>query len=574
MKIFENVANLKASKLTAGQLTSTKGFYAAGDQGGATYLIKTSADYGGTPDEYGDHTLAGGTIAVLQTEGSVNVKQYGATGDGTTDDTAALQAALDVTGEIYLDAGTYMVQNQATDSSRSSVLAVSSNTTLIGKGVDSVIKLMPHTLTKHWPLDLNAVENVVIDNLKIDGDYVNQTGVADEFSHNIEIRNQCKNITVKNCVLIGARGDGIYVGSEFDYENPPQDVTIKDCELYDNQRQQIAVVSGSSVVIDSNRMSGAFDLETDPTTGVVHDLKFINNSGRHKTGAAISVQPDAFESDLLISIYNGEATGNSERVDGIVVSGNICRFMLIINVKHIVVTDNIIHANSVDVLDPSYVGSLVRAWGIRSMVFSNNNLNDQAFNHGSFGGTITRVCDIQGVENLVMNNNLCDSNYRFAPIGGSKNGVTPVNTVYQGNSLIGTGGSHSEFSQNKLQNRELFKLTCEITVSGSPVLTMTPLSNRSSFASVVHNGTQKIRISNVNGLNQFYINPLPYGLLAANAHTATFFTQLVSLDSVEYSVASYVEFVVKFQNNPGDAASIWTNTNTDHDFTIFLEIIY
>jgi len=94
MKIFENVANLKASKLTAGQLTTTKGFYQAGDGGGATYLIKTSADYGGTPDEYRDHTISGGTIAVLQIEGLLNVQTCGARGDGATDDTAALQAAL------------------------------------------------------------------------------------------------------------------------------------------------------------------------------------------------------------------------------------------------------------------------------------------------------------------------------------------------------------------------------------------------------------------------------------------------------------------------------------------------
>jgi len=94
MKIFNTKADLVAASLTAGQLTSTKGYTTAGDGGGATYLIKTAVDYAGTPDEYGDHTLAGGTIAVLQTEGSVNVKQFGATGDGVADDTAAIQAAL------------------------------------------------------------------------------------------------------------------------------------------------------------------------------------------------------------------------------------------------------------------------------------------------------------------------------------------------------------------------------------------------------------------------------------------------------------------------------------------------
>jgi len=140
MKIFENLANLKASKLTAGQLTSTKGFYQAGDGGGATYLIKTSADYGGTPDEYRDHTISGGTIAVLQTEGSVNVKQYGAVGDGVADDTAAIQAAADAVsasggGVVYYPAGTYLVSRGITTTdSGTQHLAIRLNNFVYHKG--------------------------------------------------------------------------------------------------------------------------------------------------------------------------------------------------------------------------------------------------------------------------------------------------------------------------------------------------------------------------------------------------------------------------------------------------------
>ncbi|MEZ6044110.1 MAG: right-handed parallel beta-helix repeat-containing protein [Planctomycetaceae bacterium] len=62
-----------------------------------------------------------------------HVKDFGAVGDGVTDDTAAIQAALDAAAgqELYLDAGTYYV----TDS-----LLISSDTRLIGAGANSILQ--------------------------------------------------------------------------------------------------------------------------------------------------------------------------------------------------------------------------------------------------------------------------------------------------------------------------------------------------------------------------------------------------------------------------------------------------
>lgn len=63
--------------IPAGTTCRTQGRATEGDLGAATYLVKTAVDYGGTPDEYADLTLANGNIAVLQTEGYVIAPQCG-----------------------------------------------------------------------------------------------------------------------------------------------------------------------------------------------------------------------------------------------------------------------------------------------------------------------------------------------------------------------------------------------------------------------------------------------------------------------------------------------------------------
>jgi len=108
MKTFENVSSLKDATLRAGQIVETKGYYSPGDGGQACYLIKTAAEYSGTPDEYGDHTLANGNVAVLQYEGVGNVKWFGAVGDGATDDSPTFVAAAAATDEsVYVPVASY-----------------------------------------------------------------------------------------------------------------------------------------------------------------------------------------------------------------------------------------------------------------------------------------------------------------------------------------------------------------------------------------------------------------------------------------------------------------------------------
>ena len=63
-----------------------------------------------------------------------NVKDFGATGDGTTDDAEAIQAAIDAAsggGEVFFPAGTYLITD---------TLSLYSSQTISGTGAASVIQ--------------------------------------------------------------------------------------------------------------------------------------------------------------------------------------------------------------------------------------------------------------------------------------------------------------------------------------------------------------------------------------------------------------------------------------------------
>ena len=93
MKTFSNVASLKLAKLKEGQFVETGGYYTKGDGGGSRYLIVTPQ----AADEYGDHTLANGNVAVLQKSDVVSVEQYGAL-PSQADNQPQLQAIIDAAG--------------------------------------------------------------------------------------------------------------------------------------------------------------------------------------------------------------------------------------------------------------------------------------------------------------------------------------------------------------------------------------------------------------------------------------------------------------------------------------------
>ena len=110
------------------------------------------------------------TVTTVPVSGALNVRDYGAKGDGVTDDRASVQACIDAAAaagkDVYFPAGTYHMHPAG-----SIGLTIPSNITLGGAGVTSVLELYDDGTAACNPLLYlyNGTANVSIKNLKLTG---------------------------------------------------------------------------------------------------------------------------------------------------------------------------------------------------------------------------------------------------------------------------------------------------------------------------------------------------------------------------------------------------------------------
>lgn len=155
---YTNIASLRKSKKLTGRMIQTKGYYSENDGGSGKYNIRkrknSDADDGGALI-----FLDNGNVAELVTDGSVNVRQFGAKGDNLADDTQKIQNAIYYIeskngGTVFFPAGQYKVSDTLTVSHSFVRIKGSDKYKAVLRPTEDLI-IEPKELNIKWTLEVN-----------------------------------------------------------------------------------------------------------------------------------------------------------------------------------------------------------------------------------------------------------------------------------------------------------------------------------------------------------------------------------------------------------------------------------
>lgn len=249
----------------------------------------------------------------------MSVQDFGAVGDGSTDDTDAILdaiAAMPANGSgLYFPPGTYIVNSDYVNGLK---FNGKSNFVLNGYGATIKVKNGAAVTTNHEVMFFINCQNGAINGLTIDGNRANRTITIQTASHCLSITDYCSNIVVNDVVCQNSTCDGIYVsttvlGTQASY---PTGIVLNNCIADNAWRNGLSAIGSLRLTVqggeykntNGNLPECGIDVEPDPgyTFGnrqtVINGARLFNNAGY---GVALG-GPVGLNQNILITNVTGQ----------------------------------------------------------------------------------------------------------------------------------------------------------------------------------------------------------------------------------------------------------------------------
>ena len=309
-KKVSNVEALKSTSTSVGNIIETKGYYEENDGGAAYYTIEEKTNQ--TVDDGKYILLNNGLIANLMSiDNSYNLKQFGAKGDGITDDISKIEIAGNymANSTLYVPKGTYMMSTRLKINKKN-------NITIVGEGEESLFKAMKGTLPGVHLLHFEGVNNVTFYKISLTGN-IEENPFGDTYNDQDGVRLVFimggRNIISDSCNYVDNAAGGFRMSAGGNIDG------IYNVRLTNNKFLNvdcglggIANGNGENILIENNQFDG--HQYSEPITffsklGVIKNVKINNNRIVNKQKAT-AIYLAGYSETEHPEFYNFEITNN------------------------------------------------------------------------------------------------------------------------------------------------------------------------------------------------------------------------------------------------------------------------